>query len=132
MRALAEWLMRENEAARRRDGDHAFLRLNKRPFRFQATRDPLNSVDLSLLHAFEFLENRAGMLEALVSLVQPFGQRRDRARRVAEMTLKRHWKTPSAPTSPIAAHSWSMSPLMSTRATTSNGCSARPGSAAGS
>jgi hypothetical protein len=93
MRALAEWLMRENAAALRRDGDHAFLRLNKRPFRFQATLDPLNAVDLDLLHAFELLENRAGMLDALVSLAQPFSQRRDRARCVAEMTLKRHWKT---------------------------------------
>ncbi len=93
MRALAEWLMRENEAALGRDGDHAFLRLNKRPFRFQATLDPLNAVDLDLLHAFELLENRAGMLDALVSLAQPFTQRRDRARCVAEMTLKRHWKT---------------------------------------
>ena len=93
MRALAEWLMQENAAALRRDGDHAFLRLNKRPFRFQTTLDPLNAVDLDLLHAFELLENRAGMLDALVSLAQPFGQRRDRARCVAEMTLKRHWKT---------------------------------------
>ena len=93
MRALAEWLMRENAAALRRDGDHAFLRLNKRPFRFQATLDPLNAVDLDLLHAFELLENRAGMLDALVSLAQPFSQRRDRARCVAEMTLIRHWKT---------------------------------------
>lgn len=93
MRALAEWLMQENAAALGRDDDHAFLRLNKRPFRFQATLDPLNAVDLDLLHAFELLENRAGMLDALVSLAQPFSQRRDRARCVAEMTLKRHWKT---------------------------------------
>jgi hypothetical protein len=93
MRALAEWLMRENAAALRRDGDHAFLRPNKRPFRFQATLDPLNAVDLDLLHAFELLENRAGMLDALVSLAQPFSQRWDHARCVAEMTLKRHWKT---------------------------------------
>lgn len=93
MRALAEWLMRENAAALQREGDHAFLRLNKRPFRFQATLDPLNAVDLDLLRAFELLENRAGMLDALVSLAQPFGQRRDRARCVAQMTLKRHWRT---------------------------------------
>jgi len=93
MRALADWLMRENAAALHREGDHAFLRLNKRPFRFQATLDPLNAVDLDLLHAFELLENRAGMLDALVSLAQPFSQRRDRARCVAQMTLLRHWKT---------------------------------------
>ena len=93
MQALAEWLMQENEAALQRDGDHAFLRLNKRPFRFQATLDPLNAVDLDLLNALELLENRAGMLDALVSLAQPFSQRRDRARCVAEMTLIRYWKT---------------------------------------
>jgi hypothetical protein len=93
MRALAEWLMRENALAQQREGDYAFLRLNKRPFRFQATLDPLNAVDLDLLHAFELLENRAGMLDALVSLAQPFSQRRDRARCVAQMTLKRHWRT---------------------------------------
>ena len=91
-RALAEWMMQENAAALQRDGDHAFLRLNKRPFRFQETLDPLNAVDLDLLHAFELLENRAGMLDALVSLAQPFTQRRDRARCVAQMTLIRHWR----------------------------------------
>jgi hypothetical protein len=67
--------------------------LSQRPFRFQATLDPLNAVDLDLLHAFELLENRAGMLDALVSLAQPFSQRRDRARCVAQMTLIRHRKT---------------------------------------
>lgn len=93
IRALAEWLMRENAAALHRDDDHAFLRLNKRPFRFQATLDPLNAVDLDLLHAFELLENRAGMLDALVSLAQPYSQRRDRSRCMAQMTLRRHWRT---------------------------------------
>jgi hypothetical protein len=33
------------------------------------------------------------MLDALVSLAQPFSQRRNRACCVAEMTLIRHWKT---------------------------------------
>jgi hypothetical protein len=33
------------------------------------------------------------MLDALVSFAQPFSQRRDRARCVADMTLKQHWKT---------------------------------------
>jgi hypothetical protein len=33
------------------------------------------------------------MLDALVSLAQPFSQRRNRACCVAETTLKRHWKT---------------------------------------
>ena len=93
IRALAGWLMHENAQALQRDGDHAFLRLNKRPFRFQETLDPLNAVDLDVLHAFELLENRAGMLDALISLAQPFSQRRDRARCIAKMTLKRHWKT---------------------------------------
>lgn len=92
MRALAEWLMHRNAIALQQDGDYAFLRLNKRPFRFQETLDPLNAMDLDLLHAFELLENRTSMLEALVSLAQPFSQRRDRARCIAQMTLLRHWK----------------------------------------
>lgn len=37
--------------------------------------------------------SRAGMLDTPVSLAQPFSQRRDRSRCVAEMTLIRHWKT---------------------------------------
>ena len=39
MRALAEWLMHENAQALQRDGDRAFLRLNKRPFRSYQTCD---------------------------------------------------------------------------------------------
>lgn len=92
MRALAEWLMHKNAIALQQDGDYAFLRLNKRPFRFQETLDPLNAMDLDLLHAFELLENRTNMLEALVSLAQPFSQRRDRARCIAQMTLLKHGK----------------------------------------
>jgi predicted RecB family nuclease len=92
-RALAEWLMADNAAAERRPDDRAFLRLAKRPFRFQATFDPLNAMDLEILQAFELLENRAGLLNALVALAQPFRQRRDAARCAAQMTLKRHWRT---------------------------------------
>jgi len=46
----------------------AFLRLNERPFRIPPTLDPLNAVDLDLLHDFELLENRADMLDALAGL----------------------------------------------------------------
>ena len=92
IRALADWLMYKNACALKQDDDHAFLRLNKRPFRFQETLDPLNAVDLDLLYAFELLENRTGMLEALISLAQPFSQRRDRSSCIAQMNLLRHWK----------------------------------------
>ena len=67
------------------------LRLAKRPFRFQATLDPLNAIDLDVLTACELLENRAGLLDALINLAQPASQRRDAGRCVAGMTLRKHW-----------------------------------------
>jgi hypothetical protein len=46
----------------------AFPCLHKRPFRFQATLDPLNAVDLHLLHDLELLENQADVLDTLAGL----------------------------------------------------------------
>ena len=89
MRDLTRWLLSENAAAEARPGDHAFLRLRKRPFQFQETFDPLDVVDLDMLRAFELLENRAGLLDALVELARPWRQRCDRARCIPQMTLKR-------------------------------------------
>ena len=89
MRDLTRWLLSENAAAEARSGDHAFLRLRKRPFQFQETFDPLDVVDLDMLRAFELLENRAGLLDALVELARPWRQRCDRARCIPQMTLKR-------------------------------------------
>ena len=89
MRGLTRWLLAENAVAEASPDDHAFLRLRKRPFQFQETFDPLDVVDLDMLRAFELLENRAGLLEALVELARPWRQRRDRARCIPQMTLKR-------------------------------------------
>lgn len=93
IRALTTWLWAENEDAARQEGGRAFLRLNKKPFRFQATFDPLNAVDLDVLQAFELLEDRSGLLNTLITLALPFAQRRDSARCIAQMTHKKSWKT---------------------------------------
>jgi len=90
--AMAAWLWAENEEAEQQIGGRAFLRLNKKPFRFQATFDPLNAVDLDVLQAFELLEDRAGLLNTLIALALPFAQRRDSARCIAQMTFKQFWK----------------------------------------
>src|SRR3546814_12541519 len=66
------------------------LRLAKKPFRFQASFDPLNAIDLDVLLACELLENRAGLLAALINLAQPAARRRDAARCLAGLTLKKH------------------------------------------
>jgi hypothetical protein len=89
---LAHHLIAENAAARQRADDHEFLRLKKKPFRFQATFDPLNATDLDLLRAFELLENRSGLLNSLVELAQPWQQRRERGRCAAQMTLNKMGK----------------------------------------
>jgi hypothetical protein len=86
---LARYLISENAAASQRVDDRAFLHLKKKPFRFQATFNPLNATDLDLLRAFELLENRSGLLNSLVELAQPWQQRRDKGRCVAQMTLNK-------------------------------------------
>ena len=67
------------------------LRLAKKPFRFHATFDPLNAVDLDILLACELLENRAGLLDALINLAQPAARRRDAGRCLSGLTLRKHW-----------------------------------------
>lgn len=84
------WLFAENlkaEAAGR-----PLLRLAKKPFAFQATFDPLNAADLDMLLACELLENRAGMLEALVGLAQPSTRRRDAGRCLSGLTYEKSWR----------------------------------------
>jgi hypothetical protein len=83
--ALTEWIMADNERA----GDDPFLRLRKRPFRFQSTFDPLAASDLDVLQAYEILKNRAGLLAALVQLAQPTSQRRDRLQCFAGLLLRK-------------------------------------------
>src|SRR3546814_11890059 len=67
------------------------LRLAKKPFRFQASFDPLNAIDLDVLLACELLENRAGLLAALINLAQPAARRRDAGRCLAGLTLQKQW-----------------------------------------
>lgn len=75
LQALTHWALDQNSQAVV-DG-RALLRLSKRPFRFQATFDPLNAVDLDVLLACELLENRAGLLDTLINLARPAQRRRD-------------------------------------------------------
>jgi hypothetical protein len=89
LRALSQivgWLFAENAAA-----PQPMLRLAKRPFRLQATFDPLNADDLDLLLACELLESRAGLLDALIGLAQPARRRRDAGRAITGMSIIRHW-----------------------------------------
>ena len=84
--AIAEWLLGEH---RRRvaAGEGPMLRLNKQPFRLQATFNPLDTGDLDVLRAFELLENRAGLLETMIRLAQPGRVRRDAGRAIGPMRL---------------------------------------------
>ena len=83
---IAEWLRAEH---RRRvaAGGKPMLRLNKLPFRLQATFNPLAADDLDVLRAFELLENRSGLLDALIKLAQPTRVRRDTGRAIGPMRL---------------------------------------------
>jgi hypothetical protein len=86
IRTLAEWLFAEH-ARRVAGGDGPMLRLNKRPFRLQATFNPLQAGDLDVLRAFELLENRSGLLDTLVRLAAPAQTRRDAGRAIGPMRL---------------------------------------------
>ncbi|MBJ7533298.1 PD-(D/E)XK nuclease family protein [Rhodomicrobium vannielii ATCC 17100] len=84
--AIADWLRAEHRR-RIETGGPPMLRLNKQPFRFQATFDPLDAADLDVLRAFELLENRAGLLEAMIRLSQSARIRRDTGRAIGPMRL---------------------------------------------
>lgn len=87
---IVKWLFDRNAEAEAKGAP--LLRLAKKPFRFQATFDPLNAVDLDVLLACELLENRAGLLEALIALSRSAERRRDSGRCYAGMTLTKHWQ----------------------------------------
>lgn len=89
LQGVIAWLFGEHRKAVA--GGMPLLRLAKKPFRFQASFDPLNAVDLDVLLACELLENRAGLLDALISLAQPAANRRDAGRCIAGLTLNKHW-----------------------------------------
>lgn len=81
---LVDWLTSQNAAA-----PTPFLRLEKQPFRFQSTLNPLNAGDLDLLHAYELLDSRSALLETLVRLAQPARVRQQRGECLAGLTLER-------------------------------------------
>jgi hypothetical protein len=83
--SLVEWLLDENARA-----ETPFLRLKKKPFRFQGEFDPLAASDLDVLQAYALLENRAGLLERITALAQPAKRRRDGLRCFAELRLRDH------------------------------------------
>lgn len=89
LQGVVSWLFARSAAAEAALGK-PLLRLAKKPFRFQATFDPLNAVDLDVLVACELLENRAGLLEALINLAQPSDRRRDAGRSFARLKLRNH------------------------------------------
>jgi predicted RecB family nuclease len=84
--AIADWLQAEH-SRRVSAGEAPMLRLNKQPFRLQATFDPLAAGDLDILRAFELLENRAGLLETLIRLAQPKRVRQDTGGAMGPMRL---------------------------------------------
>ena len=88
LQGVIAWLYMQNQASTAKGAP--LLRLAKKPFRFHASFDPLNAVDLDILVACELLENRAGLLEALVGLAQPAERRRDTGRCMAGLTLINH------------------------------------------
>ncbi|MBB4116985.1 hypothetical protein FHT80_006366 [Rhizobium sp. BK226] len=92
MTGLIGWLFERNREAT--VAGSALLRLAKRPFLFQTTFNPLDAVDLDLLLACEILENRSGLLEALVGLARPFRRRRDAGRCYANLRLDRDFQGP--------------------------------------
>ncbi|MEJ1162032.1 hypothetical protein [Prosthecomicrobium sp. N25] len=90
--AVVDWLF-DADVTERASGASGLLRLNKKPFVFHSSFDPLEVVDLDVLRAMEVLESRAGLLEALIGLAQPSTQRRDAGRCIAGMKMvanKRH------------------------------------------
>ncbi|MEG8049002.1 hypothetical protein QP178_03540 [Sphingomonas aurantiaca] len=84
--AIVDWLF-DADAAERASGASGLLRLNKKPFIFHASFDPLDVVDLDVLRAMEVLESRAGLLEALIGLAQPSDRRRDAGRCIGGMKM---------------------------------------------
>ena len=85
--SLVKWLLAENSRSA-----SPFLRLKKKPFRFQGEFDPLAATDLDILQAYALLENRAGLLDRIIALAQPSGRRRDRLQCFAGLRLQRHWR----------------------------------------
>lgn len=86
LREIVEWLQKDNRDRANRN-ERPTLRLNKLPFRLQATFDPLEAGDLDILRALELLENRAGMLDTLIRLAKPVSSRRDSGNAIGPLFL---------------------------------------------
>jgi hypothetical protein len=84
--AIIRWLELMH-ASRVAEGKAPLLRLTKRPFRFQATFNPIDMEDLDVLAALELLENRSGILEALISLALPVQLRVNRGTAAGPLRL---------------------------------------------
>lgn len=84
--AISDWLRAEHQR-RVLAGESPMLRLNKQPFRLQATFNPLDAGDLDVLRAFELLENRSGLLGTMIQLARPTHVRRDAGRAIGPMRL---------------------------------------------
>jgi hypothetical protein len=87
---IAQWLRSEHRRRLDREGK-PMLRLNKQPFRLQASFHPLDADDLDVLRAFELLENRSGLLDTLIKLAQPARVRRETGRAIGPMHLLGVW-----------------------------------------
>lgn len=85
-RAIVEWLQAEH-GRRAAAGGRPMLRLAKKPFRLQASFDPIDAGDLDILKALELLENRAGMLATLIRLAKPSNTRRDAGNAMGPLRL---------------------------------------------
>ncbi|MGS0649089.1 PD-(D/E)XK nuclease family protein [Komagataeibacter melomenusus] len=86
MQAITQWLLADN-AWHEAQGQMPFLRLDKKPFRFQKSFDPFSMREIDTLRALELLENRAGLLETLVRLANPPQQRREARRAIGPMRM---------------------------------------------
>lgn len=84
--SIVDWLFREDENLAK-SGQPRLLRLKKKPFMFHESFDPLSADDLDVLQAIELLDDRASMLDTLVSLAQASDRRRDSGRCISNMKL---------------------------------------------
>lgn len=91
--ALAQSLRQEHDR-RVAAGEPPMLRLNKLPFRLQASFNPLAASDLDVLRAFELLENRSGLLDTLIKLAQPKRVRLEGGRAIGPLRVLGIYENP--------------------------------------
>lgn len=89
MHRLRVWIEDDNAAS----SSNGFLRLQKGPFRFQSSFNPLDTSQLDILLAQELLQNRVGQMAALVEISRPVAERISRFACYANLTYARGpWK----------------------------------------